>query len=61
MAFGITRVTDAALRRGYDYCRSEAGRERALECARTAQKGVARTRSEFLSSFTPDLPVIEET
>lgn len=57
MAFGITQVTDVALRRAYDYCLSETGRERALECARTARTGVARTRSEFLSSLTADLTV----
>jgi hypothetical protein len=54
MAFGITQVTDLALRRAYDYCLSDAGRQRALDCARTARTGVARTRSKFLSSLTVD-------
>lgn len=59
MAFGITQSTDVALRRAYDYCLSDAGRQRALECARTARTGVARTRAEFLSSLTVDPPVVE--
>ena len=57
MAFGIAQVTDRSLRRAYDYCLSEAGREHALECAQTARTGVAKTRSEFLSALTPDLTV----
>ncbi|MDZ8024541.1 MAG: polysaccharide pyruvyl transferase family protein [Nostoc sp. DedQUE11] len=53
VVFNAENLTDEALQQAFDYCQTEAAREKARDCRDRAIKVVEQVRDEFISALMP--------